>query len=558
MENHTQLPYLTQNLQDQDLGFLQIVAELWGVELNAPDARQGRAALTTALSDPLLVEEIVDSLPAEAIKALSDLCTHDGRLPWALFIRRYGEVRRFGPARRDREKPYREPSSVAEMLWYRAFVGRTFFDTPTGPQEFAYIPLDLYEQLPLLTLPEEVSLGRPASPGEQVAIWRAQDRILDHACTLLAAIRTGLPAEEISALSTGWNLPGAGYPLKEQALRQLLVAAQLLDEMGRPEPEKTRLFLETSRPEALTWLVRNWLPSVKFNELHLIPGLVCEGDWQNDPRLARQSILAFTSDLPQATWWHLPSFITGVHSIHPDYQRPGGDYDSWFIRDEASGEFLRGFADWDRVDGELIRFLITGPFFWLGLTELAASGEDQQPVAFRLSVWSQNLLQGRPPSGLPAEDETIVVRSDGRMLIKRLAPRAVRYQAARFCEWEGEKDGTYHFRLTPASLERARQNGLRLEHLYLLLQKHSGGIPAGIKAALKRWETYGTELRLEQLTVLRTSSPEVMQTIRNSRAARFLGDPLGPTAVAVNPGAVEKVLAIVNELGFLGHVQTGG
>ena len=48
-----------------------------------------------------------------------------------------------GPGRRDREQGYLNPVSAAETLFYRAFLGRAFFDTASGAQEFAYIPEDL-------------------------------------------------------------------------------------------------------------------------------------------------------------------------------------------------------------------------------------------------------------------------------------------------------------------------------------------------------------------------------------------------------------------------------
>ena len=37
--------------------------------------------------------------------------------------------------------------------------------------------------------------------------------------------------------------------------------------------------------------------------------------------------------------------------------------------------------------------------------------------------------------------------------------------------------------------------------------------------------------------VLRVTVPEVLQALRASRAARYLGEPLSPTAVAIKPGA---------------------
>ena len=50
---------------------------------------------------------------------------------------------------------------------------------------------------------------------------------------------------------------------------------------------------------------------------------------------------------------------------------------------------------------------------------------------------------------------------------------AVRYQMARFCEWEQYKHGDYKYRLTPEPLRQAEENGLLVNHLLALLQKHS-------------------------------------------------------------------------------------
>ena len=78
---------------------------------------------------------------------------------------------------------------------------------------------------------------------------------------------------------------------------------------------------------------------------------------------------------------------------------------------------------------------------------------------------------------------------------------------------------------------------------------------ASLAKTLERWERKGTEARFQRLTVLRLASPDLLNTLRTSRVARFLGDPLGPTAVIVQAGAVEKVLAFLAEQGYLGEVE---
>ncbi|HEX7974070.1 MAG TPA: helicase-associated domain-containing protein [Anaerolineales bacterium] len=548
------MPDLNQSLQGRDLGHLRIVAQFWNIELSAPDARVGMQRLTPALLERKRVKEGVEALPAEARAALDDLLRHEGRIPWPLFTRRYGAVREMGPARRDRERPYANSPSTAETLWYRALVARSFFDSPAGPEEFAYIPDDLLTLIPRPELEGAAPLGRPASPAERLFPIPASDRIVDDACTLLAALRLGLDSETLAA-----SLPSASsasVPLSPDLLKSLLAAAGLLDASGLPQPEPARLFLESPRADALATLARAWLRSSAFNELRLLPGLSVEGEWQNDPLRARGAVLDFLSGVPaKGRYWSLAAFVAAVRQAHPDFQRPAGDYDSWFLRDERSGEFLRGFEHWDAVDGALIRYLVGGPLYWFGILDLAASASEAPVSAFRFTNWAVALLGGSAPEGLAAEESALLVKSDGQIFAPRLAPRLVRYQVARFCAWEGLKDDVYRYRLTPASLERARQQGLRLSHLLALMRRHAPALPPNLMKALDRWEEHGSEARLEQVMVLRLSSPDLLQTLRASRAARFLGDPLGPTTVIVKPGAWEKVMAVLLELGYLGEIR---
>ncbi len=535
------MPTLMQSLQGHDLGHLRIIAELWGIDFDAPDTRVGLARLVPLLVDKAHIEETVRDLPTEARLALDDLYQHEGRLPWPLFTRRYGAVREMGPGRRDRERPYGKSASPAEMLWYRGLTGRAFFDGPSGPEEFAYIPEDI---LPLLPLPRDsaaVPLGRPATPAEREHVIPVSDRILDDATTLLAALRLNLsPAPTLSC-------PAA-------FLQALFSSAGLLDAGGLLLPEPVRAFLEAPRGEALTQLAKAWLRSETVNDLRQVPGLVFEGEWQNDALRARQAMLDFLSAVPAEKWWFLPAFITDIRQRHPDFQRPAGDYDSWFIRREDSEQFLRGFEHWDQVDGALIRYLISGPLHWLGIVDNAAPGEGKAVSAFRYSRWAVALLSGAAPDGLPAEDEKLKLGAGARLRVARLAPRAVRYQIARFCEWEEEQQEAYRYRLTPSSLARAKQQGLTVTHLLALLRRHADAVPPTLVKALERWEQHGAEANVEQVTVLRLSTPELLQTLRTSRVARFLGDPLGPTTVVVRPGAAEKVLGFLAELGYLGEV----
>jgi hypothetical protein len=408
------------------------------------------------------------------------------------------------------------------------------------------------------------------------------DRLLDHACTLLAALRLGLSPQEIEQAAANWAEPPlscAPYRLTPSILQAMLKAAGLLDAAGPPLAQPTRSFLEADRGAALVLLAQGWLHSPDFNDLLLMPGLLAEGEWRNDPLRARQSVMDFLSSVPPATWWSLNAFVAAIRQSQPDFQRPAGDYDSWYLRlqpgaepvkstgkehpaepepsedQERLVEYLRGFEHWDEVDGALIRFLIQGPLHWLGFVELAAPGKDKPASAFRLSPWEPGLLAGEAPAGLPVETAKVQVSSDALLRVPGAAPRAVRYQVARFAAWEGEKNGVYTYRLTPGSLQRARLQELTVSQLLSLLRRHAALVPPNLSQALTRWEERGVEARLERVTVLRLSHPSMLRTLSSSPAARFLGDALGPTTVIVRPGAWSKVLAVLAELGYLGEVR---
>ena len=558
----TNLPDLVKTLYGRDLGFLKITAQLWGMDLDMPDSRQGLSRLVESLLVRGTVTNEISNLPEPASAALRDLQQNGGQLSWAVFTRWYGEVREMGAARRDREKPYLDENAApAEALYYRALIGKAFFETPSGPEEFAYIPGDLFELMPVLSAIQPKALGRLASHAETSYLMPARDWIVDDACTLLAALRTGIAIDTILPfLRTNDSQHPIPYPLLPDLLKRLLATAGLIDEEGMPLPEPTRLLLEAPRGEALAMLARAWQESAEFNELRLLPGLVAEGSWQNDPLRTRQEILKFVSMAVEGGFVQFESFLTDVKETYPDFQRPAGDYDSWHLRDTASGEYLRGFKHWDDVDGELIRFIIAGPMNWLGMVELAAYdapplGETASIRAFRLSSWAGELLSGKAPQTIKEKDEKISVKSNGEILVSVAASRAARYQTARFCDWEKFSRDSFHFQITPNSLSRAQQQGLRASLLIALLQRYAKAIPPNLLKAVERWEDHGSQAHLEQLVVLRTGNAEMLQALRNSPTARFLGDPLGPTSIAIKPGAVDKVRAALVEMGYLVDIK---
>lgn len=533
------MPDLIHSLLNQDIGHLRIIAEFWGLELDSTDADSARDELSASLLDFNLLADHLASLPPEADSAIAALVESRGRIAWATFARQFGDIREMGAGKRDREHPHRNPISTSEILFYRGILARAFFDTDKGSQEFAYIPDDLLplisrrrdEQLPIPTTPptstKNESLGRAASPNEKGKEILADDSILDDATTLLAALRMG---------RSNWQF--------DLRLVALLTSANLITNNNiQTEPVKT--FLEASRADAMKMLHNSWLESDTFNELKLMPSIVCEGEWKNLPRETRNAILGFINSVPANKWWSVTNFVRAIKQSHPDFQRPAGDYDSWFIKRASDGQYLRGFDSWNEVDGGLIRFFIN-TLQWLGRIDLSMAEGAADATSFRLSSFQTT----------KEERGKITASSNGKVSVERFAPRVVRYQIARFCEWDEPKGDGYKYRVTAQSLKHAKEQGLKAEQLLSLLVKHTDNkVPPPLVKALKRWDANGTQARMETQTILRVSQPEVLEEARKSKAGKFFGEILSPTAVIVKSGAIQKVMEAMIELGLFADFE---
>ena len=530
------MPDLLHSLLKQDIGHLRIVAEFWGLELEADQADAAREELSAALLDPELLGELLESLSPQADSAITDLVNSGGRIAWQAFTRKYGDIREMGAGKRDRERPHLKPASTAEMLFYRGLLARAFFETDKGSQEFAYIPDDLLSLIESREAGDEPStttaeaLGRAASPKEKGREILANDFILDDATTLLAALRMG-----------------RSHSQSDLRLKTLLTTAKLIKK-NTLQPEAVKAFLEAPRPDALRMLHDAWMESTTFNELKLMPGIICEGEWINQPQETREFLLNLLDTIPQGKWWSLNSFVRDIKQKYADFQRPAGDYDSWFIKRASDGEYLRGFACWDQVDGALIKYFITDVLHWLGQVDLSVADGANEVTSFRLSSFE------------PAKEESgkIAVLSNGKITVERFAPRALRYQIARFCEWEESKSDQYKYQITAQSLKQAKEQGLKAEQLLALLVRHTNNkVPPALVKALKRWEVNGTEARVETQVVLRVSKPEILEEIRKSKAGKYLGEVLSPSAVIVKTGAIQQVMQALAELGLFADVIRG-
>jgi hypothetical protein len=539
-------------LRDHELIVLRVLGEWWEMDLTGADKRECVAALTAVLSMVDLPQEMNYVSPEEK-SALAELIAAGGRVPVAAFSRRHGEVRLMGPGRLEREEPWFDPVGAAEALWYRGFLYRGFDETADGLIEFYYLPDELMAQFPQSSgegaAQTAVEPELALTPVEQPESWEtAVTHAVDDLTTLLA-IAQSTP----HLLDRQESL--AQYLQNANTDRESLLMT-LADEMGllrRGEqglrPTRAALdWLKKNREAQLQEMAYAWSSSI-WNELCHTPGLRCEGEgWQNDPLLARTTLL--TTLAQSDAWYDLADLIAVIKEKEPDFQRPDGNYDTWYIRDVASDAYVRGFTNWDLVEGRLLRFLVTGPLFWLGLAETAVS---HSRLLFRLTKRALAWLQEKPPAG----DEIripLVVQEDCTLLVPHNASRYQRFRAARVGEMQPVQAGQpYAYRLTPRSLARAREEGIAADRILAFLAEASDRpLPASVRRAVSRWQERGVEGRLETAVILRVKEASILKTLRtNPRTRDFLGESLGDLAVIVQPGQWQPLREATAELGLM-------
>ncbi len=570
------VPDLKRVFLDYDLGLLRTIAELWGVELHAANQHEAAEELAAQLSQPELAPEVAGALPPEAREALESL-RRAGRLASAQYFREFGELRAMGPAKRDREQPWRNEPSTSEQLWYRGFIARAFFaERDQAPQEFIFIPDDLQAVLPARQAPGRAALNL-GSPVEQLAgtPLPAVGAALDDVSTVLAYLQiasvefsgaTILPRHR-EALSRFLRLPEGLDLFLHLILRLGLAEGAPL----KPEPTRARPFLEASRASQGYALAAAWRDSKEWNDLLHVPGLMFEGAaWRNDSHLARQAILNMLREVSPGQWWQVEALVQAVKARQPDFQRPSGDYDSWYIRDAATKASLRGFAHWERVDGALVRWLLERPLFWLGIVELGAAkatapndaglsaSETGITKVFRLTPLGAKFLAAAAGAEWRAEPDppghVIEVEADGTLRVPVAVSRYDRFQIARVSNWLPPEPETYIYRLSPASLARAARQSIKVNHILVFLQKALGehALPPHLTGALQRWERAGQEAAVKDTVTLKLKSPEMLENLlRTPGVRRYLGERLSPTLVEVRAADVARLRKALAELGIL-------
>ncbi len=524
---------LRQFLAEHDLMVLRAMGEWWELELTGEEKGECIDRLAKKL-ESLHIEDELEFLPADESGAIKELIRAGGKLSVAIFSRKYGEVRQMGPAALEREEPWFDPLSPAEALWYRGFLFRGFDDGGDGVGEFFWLPKELMPAAIESYIEEALPQTEDYTPVSQVEeVTEGSSQAVDDLTTICIIAQNDPIGLDDSETIFPYLLDRNPVRLKMLlAIGQEIGVLRQVDEAIKPAKGAVA-WLQQPREGQLRLLAEGWSGS-SWNDLRQTPGLIFEGEgWQNDPILPRTALL---DALPQSTdWYEIADVAATVKSSAPDFQRLDGNYDTWYIRDEQSGEYLKGFENWEGVEGRLLAFLIQAPLHWLGMVDLADEGRYR--IRERMVDW----LADEP---LPDDEATAppILSATGAITVPYNANRFHRFQLGRIAEATVVEPVTgkgivppFTYQISPQSLHRARAQGIMPERALAFLADVTGrAIPAGIKRAIERWGNSGTEGRITEMTVLRVSSPEILDILRrNPKTNPYLGESLGDLAMMV-------------------------
>jgi hypothetical protein len=542
------MPTLLETFQDYETNLLEMVAEQWGIVDDINLSKNVKKQLANLLVDKALFTEIFQSLPTKAQMALMQINSAGGMIPAAQFMRALGEIREMGAGARGKERPDRNPANVTETLFYKGLIAISFFNKNRSAEEYVYIPQEFMTFLKPL---QEKTVRTPTPPKYPVKsikkIIPASDEIIDHMCSYLAALRGNVPVDETILI-----IP----PAIQRFLLAFFLSQGITNQAGAIiNIEKLKEILLEGKDSAFSKVCLSWIKSPSINELKLLPNLIFEGKWKNDPAKTRNNFLKVISNLQPDTWYAIPDFLNWMHHVHPDFQRSRGEYDLWFIKDARTERFVNGFENWHEVEGKLLEYFIVGPLSWMGLVELGRDEKKGDPTAFKMSKWASSFLNKQAVAYETPETSEFVLQTNGMVLVPTHTQREIRYQIARYCVWVDKLPDFYRYKLCAKAFRRANAQNLTPDQIKTLIEKYGKKpIPSNILTAIDRWQKQQTQIEIKDQKLIHTASAEILDAIHNSPADKYMIERLNDTAAIVSAKNLHRLEEELVKMGYFSEI----
>ena len=543
------MPTISETIQDYEIDQIEMIAEQWGIEDDIDPHKNIRKQMVNFLDNRNLFLEVICTLPAHEQSALQFILDESGKIPATQFTRSYGVIREMGAVVREKERPDRSPISVAENLFYKGIIGLSFFNERDEVKEYIFLPEEFIKFLKSIRDDPSRIVTPPTLSDKNVSqIIPTSDKLLDQICSLLAAFRGSIPINEFSHFIP---LPRIHF------LSALLQTQGVIDkDSSISDTSKFKDFLTSERSIAFSNICFSWMEDGLINELKFLPNIILEGKWKNDPRKTRKNLLEIIMKLPLNKWFRISDFIDWMYHRHPDFQRSGGEYETWFIKDAANDEYMNGFENWYRVEGKLLHFFLTGPLFWMGILDLAVVEEGTPPSAFKKSDWADKLLENKTLEYSTNEISEFILRKNGAILIPVNAQRELHYQIARFCVWVEIQRKYYRYKISPTAIRRAKIQHISTDQIKMLFKKYAKKpIPRNILVALNRWDKKQSRIHLGNHILIRVASPDILDQIEKSSAKQYISERISATTAVTTPNDIQRLENALIEMGYFTDIS---
>jgi len=562
---------LRECLTSYGLGMLEAIAQSNGLRLGGITKEEIVSELARELLRPEAVSRMLASLSPREREALDRLLAEGGKMKAYLLVREYGGIRTFGPGGLSRAQPWLAPATATERLYFLGLLARGYGTLGDYSGEILFVPKDL---LALLPAAQKRSPLFWVSTVPAPAFVREGDfSLVKDLFSLLGYLRRWrpaldregrLPAADIRRLSQRMLVDEGSEEGGRFAFLRFLAEGSGLIEVKEGVLEvgpRAREWLHASMLERVEALWAGWRQEARWNELWQIPSLHCEPTgWQNNPLLARRQMVEHLRQCPTLQWVSLVSFVQAVKRVDPDFQRPNGDYNSWYIREAESGRYLSGFENWEHVEGALIVHIIARPLHWLGAVSLGYEQEGQErPDAFLIT----NL--GAACLGLPHQEivelprRPLVVQDNLQVLAPPEADPYDCFLLEGFAELE-RRDMTCVYRITQDSVMRLLRRGVGVERALAFLERASQApVPQNVARAMREWgERYG-EITLHRAVLIEVREERLMEELRaSSEIAPYLEEFISPTIARVKEGRWAELVELLRRLGYLPMAEVSG
>ncbi len=566
-------------LIDYDLPHLQSLAYKRGLEAPKIRNRETLKSFVEALLSPASIAIAVDALTEDEHGALEGLASAGGFMEARKFARLYGAIRAMGSSRLVRDKPWESPANPAETLWYSGFIFKGFRHTLNGPEEVVFIPDDLLPLLPLEPAKQpNFQVNLSSAPGHVISSTLAAREDLFTLLVYLQKTFVRLSADDLvpekhrQAMQAQFSFPkevdsgqpsAVGGQQAEHWFEFILHLARRMDFL-RKQGQRLKLnsgavkiWLQKSLPEQAQQLQNIWRPDPTWNDLWHIPGLYPKATgWENSPLLGRSKILGYLAQLPAGEWISLKTFCKAIKRTEADFQRPGSDYQSWYIYD-AEGNALMGIEHWDDVEGRLIEYLLSVTLFSLGVVDLGAPAANLPPRVFKITPLGEAFFapETTPLPPLPAGTSALHINpQDFSVRVPANASLYDRFQLARFARLLRREAEQVIYQIDRQSYRDALEQSITVEQVLAFLNRATRSqTPLALLESLRRWDQRSGAVKLEHLTALRVNQDDMLpELLEHPQIGPLLGPPLGPRAILVPEKNVARLRKLLMALGYFG------